>query len=81
MKDIYVIIMVCVDDDKIYSDYVNKTFTDLEKAKIEMVKCAIAETESLDNAEMVNFEDEIVIYIDNEMVTKYSIIKVGVENE
>lgn len=76
----YIIVMLCNDNEKCYIDYVNKKFNDLKEAQNEMYKCANNELKSLSeigNYKLVNLEEQLIIYNDDsELVTQYEIIKI-----
>lgn len=79
-KEYYVVVMLCKDNDNYYVDNISLMFEDIEVAKEQMFICANNEYQNLidvGNFEIVNLNDEIVIYDENrELVTKYEIIKV-----
>lgn len=80
MDKIYIIVMLCVDGNYKYTDYINKRFYNRDKALDEMIKCANGELRGLEetgNFEMVNMEDEISIYNeDKELITNYRVIEI-----
>lgn len=78
LEKIYVIIMLCRDDEIYYTDYVNKVFSDFESAKKCMYECANNEFENLgEDFEIVRLNNEIAIYDNCGMiVTRYTIIDI-----
>lgn len=76
----FIIIMLCNDDENFYTDFVNKGFDNIEQAKEEMFKCVNNEYQSLQemgNYEIVNLGEEVSIYNEyHELITNYRIIKI-----
>lgn len=81
----YIIVMLCNDDNNYYTDIVNKVFNDIEVARNEMIKCAIGEIENLEDnyVEMINLaktKNEIIIYDKfQEIITQYNIYELNCE--
>lgn len=83
MENIYIIVMLCNDNDRRYIDYVNKIFTDKDSALQEMYLCAnnelktLKEMENEDNVfEYVNFKTEFNIYHNKKILTHYEVIEI-----
>jgi hypothetical protein len=78
-EGIYIITILCVDDENLYIDYINKRFKSLDLAKEEMAKSAFIEFNELrqinDCYNIVN-GDDITIYHNMKILTRYSIIKI-----
>lgn len=73
--------MLCKDFERIYMDYVNEKFNNIEKARKRMFDCVNDEIDTLKSCQkehnVVNLENSVCIY-DNEqeLITKYEIIEI-----
>lgn len=80
MNKIYIIVLLCIDKDKKYIDYVNKRFDNKNQAKEEMLKCANEEYSSLKEDgiyELVVLNDRVGIYDSNkQLITRYEVIEI-----
>ncbi len=81
----YIIIMLCKDDERYYTDYVNKVFDKFQKAYEEMNKCIFSELESLGNDFHIedlgiDTDEETcemeILDKNNELITRYEVIRI-----
>ena len=77
----FIITILCKDDDDYYIDYVNKGFKTFEEAQEEMYKCAngeLRELQQIGDYEKINLTREFFIYNeDRELITQYKIIEIN----
>lgn len=75
----YIIVMLCNDDDKYYIDYIDEVFKDYKDAKHKMNRCVLSERDSLETdgtkVEIIRDIDKVWLELDGNIITAYEILK------